>query len=668
MINENNCKVRLFGRPNLVFDGQNIAVPEKLLALLALLSASPARKISRADAVGKLWGASETHKANASFRQFLVRIRKIETKLGIKILKRETDWISYNEDCLSIDLDRILRADIATAIRNGNTELLMRFAEATEAPFFQTEALQDEAFEEWKQHLRAQLTSKITTCLISLLESEAAVESTELRVQLATRLIETDPSSELGYRILMEHYCEIWDRPRARQIYQQCAETLLTDYGVEPELSTRQLASALGLTAQLPGQISAKPPPGSSRSGSAAAPPTISEPDRIGVPRILLLPPNASSIGCTNGAIVEALLDDVTTGLTRYRSITVLAGHSARHTAQSLDLEPTSIGERYGVQYMIKSSMLPSDGGSVANFLLLDCRTNASLAAFNAKIDNHNLGDVYSRIGREIVYRFVSAIEQREIELPSATERRTAYRLYLEGRLALWHNDLPDLRRARCFFQRSIEVSGRFAPAHSGLSRTLSMEHVLRGMTSTDLLKRSLEAAETSIHLDPQDGRGFRERGFCNLYLRRHDESLQSYAAAEASMPNDADLLADYADALSHNGLPNEALEKILYAKSLNPHYPNVYDWAHAGILYQLEDYEGAISILSPLNEYPGVSRLLTAAFAMVGDFDSARRQASILQSNYPDFNLERLSSLIPDRSPQDTLHLLEGLRKAGLY
>ena len=62
-----------------------------------------------------------------------------------------------------------------------------------------------------------------------------------------------------------------------------------------------------------------------------------------------------------------------------------------------------------------------------------------------------------------------------------------------------------------------------------------------------------------------------RERGYANLYLRRHDESLQDFSQAVALNPHDADILEGYADSLAHSGDPKQGLNLFHKAIELNP-------------------------------------------------------------------------------------------------
>jgi TolB-like protein len=364
--------------------------------------------------------------------------------------------------------------------------------------------------------------------------------------------------------------------------------------------------------------------------------------------------------------IMEALLDDITAGLTRYRSISVLAAHTGR-VQTSRNESIASLNTRYGVHYAVTTSVKPTSTGTMTTFLLIDVRTEECLAAIDCPLDPDGLSDLFARVGKEVVRQLVSAIEVHEMEFPSAAAGRSGYRHYLEGRRSMWQADLPDLRRARGAFQRALSSSNDFAPAYSGMSRTLSMEKLVRGLRTDDLLLDAMEMAERAIRLDPLDGRGMCQRGFANLYLRRHDESLENFAAAAALNPNDADMHADHADALSHAGLGEEALKACLQAKRLSPEWPEYYDWIHGSIQYQLGRYENAVDTLKQYKGNPVFCRLLAASSAMSGDTAEAARYAQMLKANYPEFSLADLKDIVPDKNAQDTRHLIEGLRLAGV-
>jgi tetratricopeptide (TPR) repeat protein len=142
---------------------------------------------------------------------------------------------------------------------------------------------------------------------------------------------------------------------------------------------------------------------------------------------------------------------------------------------------------------------------------------------------------------------------------------------------------------------------------------------------------------------------------------------LYSFQSAAELNPSDADLFADFADALAHSGQPQEGLQKCLRAMALNPLCPDYYHWILGSIYFQTEEYAKALNALEPIKHHPETARLLAASSALAGNAAEAYHYASIVRENYPEFRLEQLSRIIPDKYARDTQHLLEGLKLAGV-
>jgi len=637
-------------------------VPAKFYALAFLLVAACDNSMSREEAIAVLWGPPASPQASASFRQFLARMRKIEKRIGAGLFLHDRGTVRLSTTAIKIDLKEVSETDIAGAISRGDLGVLRAFVERTDAKLLEGMDFGSD-FADRQRDIENRLANETVRAIQALFDRDDGRDPGFEREGLAQQLIRLDPSQELGYRILMELYCESDRRHLAHETYQTCKAALLADYGLQPELATRQLAASLGLE-HSPMVLASTPPEQAAADGIARAGPEQDALPRIGSPRLMLLPPRVVVDDETVTRIGAALVDDISGGLTRYRSVTVLAPHSGRAAASD---DTAAIGRKYGLDYLVKTSIRPAQDGLTASFLLINSRTGVMVTAIETAFRTTNLPDIFNRVSAEVIHALVGAIEKAEIELPTATGNKHAYRQFLEGKQALWRVDLPDLRRARSHFQKAMESSDRFAPALAGLARTLSMERLVRGIVADDMLITALELAERAIRLDPQDGRGLRERGFASLYLRRHDESLRSFEAAAFVSPNDADMLADFADALSHSGQPKEALAACLRAKALNPAHPEHYDWIHASILYLLARYEEAVLTLEPMRDNPGTARLLAAANAMAGHQDAAKYFARIVVETYPDFRLSDLVRLVPDKNVQDTRHLLEGLYRAGL-
>jgi DNA-binding SARP family transcriptional activator len=659
-------QIRLFGVPSFEWNGKKWALPAKAFALIALLSAQPKGSLSRSSIKAFLWQEFDREKANANLRQTLTRVRRIEQQIQSTLLRMDADSIALNSDVLTVDLAEVLSIDVNRLIESRDFRRLQDFVGKLSGDFLSGIEVAETAFEDWRADTLAGLNRNAIRALSLLIDMARESGNFQECERLSRRLLEFDPTAELGYRSLMEIYEARGERARSLQIYQKCREVLRRELQIEPELSTRRLAAALGFfgSARSPGEQA-------NRLVREAKLPASAEPSNSGnldrgVPRVILLPPFLVVDDAVISRIAVALVSDVISGLSRYRSFAVLAPHTSLRIGSS-GLGPEKSWEKLAVQYAVNTTIKPAAAGLSADFRLIDNKNGAVLWSSELSFNLGQLPLLFSQLSHQIIYSLADAIEYAELRFPLAAEDPTAYRLYLEGRSAMSKIDLPSLRAARQWYRKSIGQFAGFAPAVAGLARTLSMERLVRGLTDDDALKQALALADRASELDPFDGRGMRERGFTCLYLRRHDESLYAFQRAAELNPSDADLLADYADALAHSGRPHEGLERCLRAMALNPLSPDYYYWILGSIYFQTEDYEKALQALGPVKHHPETARLLAACAALAGRTEEARQYAIITRETYPGFQLQHLYQIVPDKYPRDTQHLIDGLRIAGL-
>ena len=201
----------------------------------------------------------------------------------------------------------------------------------------------------------------------------------------------------------------------------------------------------------------------------------------------------------------------------------------------------------------------------------------------------------YRELSVRIVSILVDTIERVELARYDAEQDPTAYHLFLTGQKLLRTLDLPSVRKARRAFKASISSYSDFVPAISGLAHTFHIEWLLMARGDNELLAEAEHLARRSLEIDPDDARGYRDLGLCNIYAGRFDESLEAFSHAERRNPQYADLLVDYADALQHSCEASAALEKINRAIELNPLGPDRYWWTAGGANFHLQRYREAI-------------------------------------------------------------------------
>jgi adenylate cyclase len=131
--------------------------------------------------------------------------------------------------------------------------------------------------------------------------------------------------------------------------------------------------------------------------------------------------------------------------------------------------------------------------------------------------------------------------------------------------------------------------------------------------------------------------------------------------------PNDADVMAELADAYAHADRAEDAIALIERAMRLNPFFPDSYLWNLADAFFALERYEDTIATVSRMHNPAEGRRLLAASYALLGKVDEARAQAAAILDLYPNFSVRAWSEIQPDTDAMVLARFVEGLRLSGL-
>lgn len=653
-------EVRLFGPPSFQVGGVPQPLPEKAFVLLAILAASEHKSASRSHIRSILWGDFDREKANANLRQLIARILKFGQKFGLVLLDTRGDTVRINEDACTIDYGAFM------ALQRGGFGAMAPTARCETLLALWTGQLLDgigfdeAAVDEWLEVNREQIRDRFVDAARDALEAAVDPESADAAWRLALKVLDVDRTEEAGYRAMMRICAARGDRGFALRIFGRCKRTLATELGVQPSTATMELAALLrhrdpeaaepAIIQPIARERAVAPSGGAGRQ----------------IPVVVILPPISVVSDDMTRTMALGFVEDLTIGLTRFRRFAVVAAHSGASVAfgsRSIEEALTVLD----VDYAVSTTLMPATHGHRFGVRLTDVSNSEVLWATETDFTFATLGGTFERVTGLILRSMVNAIDESEVRAPIPVGEFTAYRNLLEGRRLLHGSDLQSIRRARRMFKEALTQVPNYPAAIVGLARTMTYEWVVRGMVENDLLKESIDLASKAAALDPHDGRALRERGYANLYLRRHDDALQDFQQGVSLNPHDADIIEGHADSLAHAGDPQHGLTLLNQAIELNPIPPDEYSWTLGSIYYQLGEYRAALEALKPVEESPATARLLAACAAQLGEAELARHYSRVVRSVYPDFHAERVRAIVPNRNPADTEHLIDGLKRAGL-
>jgi len=221
---------------------------------------------------------------------------------------------------------------------------------------------------------------------------------------------------------------------------------------------------------------------------------------------------------------------------------------------------------------------------------------------------------------------------------------------------------------ARRLFERAAEADPGYGRPYAGASRTFNLAWRYGWDRDPEAcLDRAVGLALRAVERDGLDARGHAELGFAHLYRKEHAASLAAYERAAELNPNDADVLAEYGDALVYDDQPGRAPELLRRAVRLNPCCPDRYLWHLADAYLTLERPEEVVATVRRMRDPSQGRRMLAASYAHLGMLEEAGAEARAILDLQPGFTVAEWARRPPYKNPARLEYFLEGLRRAGL-
>jgi adenylate cyclase len=371
----------------------------------------------------------------------------------------------------------------------------------------------------------------------------------------------------------------------------------------------------------------------------------------------------------------DGVADDIITELSRSRSLVVIARNSSFAYKNSA-MDVTQAALELGVRYVVKGSVRRNGERIRISAQLVDAETGNHIWAERYDRDLADIFAVQDEITAAVALAIGPAVadaeQQRAVRKPP--DSLDAWDAYARGSWHLARVDPVENNRARCLFERAIELDPNFSQAYQGLVYTYLDRLRLFGERIVDETLTSIESlARRAVALDPHDAKAHAALGWV-LQTRGDPAAALDRAYQALSLNNNC---AEASQLLGVNlvylGQPREGCQALMEHLRLNPRDSR--NWHAFHIIgmgrYLLGDYPEAIDAARrALQENPNQRlsfRWLVAALGQLGRTTEAQRIMDRLSATIPPASIQEYWSYRwPWMREEDIANLLDGLRKAG--
>jgi len=386
-------------------------------------------------------------------------------------------------------------------------------------------------------------------------------------------------------------------------------------------------------------------------------------------PSIAVLPFDNLSGDPEQEYFADGLTEDLITDLSKVRGLFVIARNSS-FVFKNQTINVRWVAEELGVRYVLEGSVRKADRRVRINAQLIDTASGGHIWA--ERYDG-NLEDIFS-LQDDITAQIVLALKvslapgDKVLAERKPTDSVEAYDLFLRGRAHYYRYTPEDLLKAIECLEDAIAVDPNFGAAYGYLSYCYFQGWCRMWPRFDVTLDRANELAERGVALNATSATAIARLGWIQTFLRRYNPAIANLEKATSLAPNNAEVIATFAQVLNYWGDPERGLQMQERAFSLDAFAPTTWEW-HIGISHLLlRHYEEAIAISSrAAPKFTYIYMLLAWAYAELDRPDDAREAIEKLLESLPRYTIKEVARIYPFRLDEHRNRFLDGLRKAGL-
>jgi DNA-binding winged helix-turn-helix (wHTH) protein/tetratricopeptide (TPR) repeat protein len=374
------------------------------------------------------------------------------------------------------------------------------------------------------------------------------------------------------------------------------------------------------------------------------------------------------SVGDADPVLIDGIIEEITNGLARFRTVTVIARASAFSFPVAGRPMPQIVGEKLGADHLVEGTFRKTPTGYRISVALTHAPTAHRIWSEQFDCAEADVVDIDAVIARRVIGRLVVNIEESVLRLGAKTPTNSlkAFEYLMRGRMHLRGYGKQANADAVSYLSRAVETDPDFglAQAYLALAEIIVADY---GAAPRHVLEQARDRLTRALTLAPEDSRCHRIMGLAQLYLREHAAAEYYLNRALYLNPYDADTLAQLGFVLTMRGRAAAGLVLVERSIALNPFRPPWYDSDIAFAFYALGRYEEAIDRLIAVPDTGDFHEArLAGAYAMAGNTTKAVFHISraLEETGEPDL-LDYLRKAIEFEHEQDMQHFLNGVRLA---
>ena len=364
----------------------------------------------------------------------------------------------------------------------------------------------------------------------------------------------------------------------------------------------------------------------------------------------------------------DGLTEDITTELSRFRSLFVIARNSA-FTYKGRAVDVRQIASELGVRYVLEGSARRSGARVRVNAQLIDALNGNHIWADKYDRMIEDVFDLQEDLTQSIVSAIATQVQMTEqsiarrlrpgnLRAHDMAMRANANNVEAHRRndRALWNQALGEARQALALDDNNLLAHLVIAEIQT---ENVGVPQFADGDLTADW-KEGISSAGKAMDLDPADSRAYGWAGFLMAVAGFYDEGLAYARKGLALNPNDCLTLSNLAATEVWSGEHQEALGHVAAAERLSPRDPNRYlfNAMRASACFFLRDFEAGIGFATdsvqeaPQSVMSQMSLVLVAVGA--GQVERAKTAFETMRMLSPAYAHRALTQDAPLRKPED--------------